>query len=124
LPRPGSRFGGKLWVLTSATNSSATYQFAAAVRHAKLGTLVGTTTGGNQRGINGGGFFFVRLPRTGLEVDLPLIAVTPCAADGSPRDGVPDDGIEPDIVVETARQDLARDEDPVLRAVLRALRGN
>ena len=35
--------------------------------------LVGQMTGGNQRGINGGAFFFVTLSNSQLEVDLPLV---------------------------------------------------
>ena len=45
-------------VLVNAANSSATFQFAKLVKDNQLGTLVGQPTGGNQRGINGGAFFF------------------------------------------------------------------
>ena len=62
-PRP-PRFTGRVWVLVGAANSSATFEFAQAVQQNRLGTLVGQPTGGNQRGINGGAFFFTRLPRT------------------------------------------------------------
>ncbi len=55
-------FHGKLYVLIDANNSSATFQFAQTVRQNKLGTLIGQTTGGNQRGINGGAFFFSVCP--------------------------------------------------------------
>ena len=120
-PGPGPRFAGALWVLISATNSSATFEFAAAVRACGLGTLVGQPTGGSQRGINGGCFFFLRLPRTGLEVDLPLIATVPCGADGSERGDVPDAGIPPDLLVTTTRADVAQGADPELRAVLAAI---
>ena len=71
------RFAGRLWVLVGATSSSATFEFAQTVRQNHLGTLVGQPTGGIQRGINGGAFFFVRLPRSGLELDLPLIGQFP-----------------------------------------------
>lgn len=120
-PSPGPRFTGKLWVLVSSTNSSATFQFAATVKSSKLGTLVGTTTGGNQRGINGGCFFFVRLPKSGFEVDLPLIAYTPCTPDGSDLDSVPDAGLEPDIRVATTAHHITSGIDPELEAVLSAI---
>ena len=58
----------------------------------KLATIIGETTGGNRRGINGGCFYFFRLPETGLEVDLPLIGTFPLTRQ-------PDAGIVPDIVV-------------------------
>ncbi len=53
--------------------SSATFQLADFVRRSGIATLVGEPTGGNRRGINGGCFYFLRLPGTGLEIDLPLV---------------------------------------------------
>jgi hypothetical protein len=104
------RFAGRLWVLVGATNSSATFEFAQTVRQNKLGTLVGQPTGGNQRGINGGAFFFLRLPRSGIELDLPLIGQFP--------DGVrPDAGLQPDIFVVPTVNDIARGRDAELDAV-------
>lgn len=120
-PGPGPRVNAKLWVLVGPANSSATFQFASAVQGAKLGRLVGAPTGGNRRGINGGAFFFLRLPRTGLEVDLPLIAFTPCDAQGRELAGVPDEGLVPDLVVRTTRADIAAGADPQLRAVLESI---
>lgn len=113
------RFAGRVWVLVGATNSSATFEFANLVRQNRLGTLVGQPTGGNQRGINGGCFFFLRLPRTGLEVDLPLIGQFPA---GEP----PDAGLEPDVLVPVTGADVAGGRDPELaevRARIRKARG-
>ena len=76
VPR-GRRYEGRVAVLIGASNSSATFQFAQAVKENKLATLVGQPTGGNQRGINGGAFFFVTLPNSRIEVDLPLIGTFP-----------------------------------------------
>lgn len=94
-------------VLTSPVNSSATFQFASNVRTLGIGTLVGEPTGGNRRGINGGCFFFVRLPASGLEFDLPLVgyfATTP----------QPDAGLLPDIAVKRTAADIAAGRDPAL----------
>ena len=67
-------------------------------------------TGGNQRGINGGAFFFLRLPRSGLELDLPLI--------GQFSDGErPDAGLEPDVLVVPTVSDIAGGRDAELEAV-------
>lgn len=107
----GPRFDGKLIVLTDASNSSATFQFANLVKENELGMLVGDTTGGSQRGINGGAFFFLRLPASGLEVDLPLIGTFPL----KPK---PDAGIEPDIFVAPTQASLAAGTDLVLTAAL------
>jgi len=116
VPR-GKRITVPVAVLTSAQNSSATFQFANLIKTTGLGTLVGETTGGNRRGINGGAFFFVRLPESGIEFDLPLIGYFPETAQ-------PDAGIAPDIAVTTTAADLAAGYDRVLRAAQRALLGS
>jgi hypothetical protein len=92
----GPRFRGQVVVLISPTNSSATFQFASAMRRHRLATLIGEPTGGNQRGINGGAYFFLHLPNSGLEADLPLIAIlrmrtnrTPGSPPMSSRHGPP-----------------------------------
>lgn len=103
----GKRYGGRVLVLVDASNSSATFQFASALAAHRLATLVGQTTGGNQRGINGGAFFFMRLPGSGLEVDLPLIAYMP----DTPR---PDAPIEPHAPVAITPRDIAGGVDRAL----------
>lgn len=110
------RFSGRVFVLVGAVNSSATFEFAQAVKAARLGTLIGQTTGGNQRGINGGAFFFVRLPRTSIELDLPLIGQFPVSE-------MPDAGIEPDIAVDVSIDDIASGRDAEMAAVRLLLLG-
>lgn len=110
----GRRYTGRLVVLTSSTNSSATFRFAALVRAHRLGTLVGEVTGGNERGVNGGAFFFVRLPESGLEVDLPLIGYFPA---GPLR---PDAGLTPDVLVHETLDDLSTGRDRTLETASRA----
>lgn len=105
----GRRFNGPVMVLCDASNSSATFQFAQAVQQSGAATLLGETTGGNRRGINGGAFFFLRLPASGLEVDLPLIA-------SFPETPQPDAGIEPDVVISTTADDIVSGRDPQLAA--------
>lgn len=107
------RFTGRVWVLVGAANSSATFEFASAVQRHRLGTLVGQPTGGNQRGITGGAFFFLRLPRTGIEVDVPLIGQFPVSATLPP-----DAGLEPDVLVRPTIDDIASGRDAELEAVL------
>lgn len=102
----GRRFAGKVVALVGPVCSSATFQFAERLRRVG-GTLVGEPTGGNRRGINGGGFFFVRLPGTGLEVDLPLIGYFPT----TPQ---PDAGLLPDVPVAPSLADIAAGRDPAL----------
>jgi hypothetical protein len=107
----GKPVRGRVHVLTDAICSSATFQFAQVIKDTGIATLAGTTTGGNRRGINGGAFFFLGLPASGLEVDLPLIGRFPV----TPQ---PDAGIEPDLPVSTTAADIAAGHDPVLERVL------
>lgn len=110
------RFAGRVWVLVDANNSSATFEFAQTVRQNKLGVLVGEPTGGNQRGINGGAFFFLRLPNSGIEFDTPLI--------GQFRDGdLPDAGLLPDILVVPTVRDIALGRDAEMDAVQTQIKG-
>ena len=112
----GPRIDKPLVVLVNSANSSATFAFAQRVRQDRLGVLVGEPTGGNQRGINGGAFFFVRLPAVGLEFDLPLIGYFP---DGTPPDG----GLLPDVAVLPTQADLAAGRDVQLERALILARG-
>lgn len=111
----GSRFHGKVFVLIDSTNSSATFQFAQNIQSHHLGTLIGQPTGGSQRGINGGAFFFLRLPHSGIEMDLPLIGTFPPAP-------VPDSGIAPDVLVTPTPLDIAAGRDPGMTAALQLAR--
>ncbi len=110
----GPRFTGKVVVLIDAQNSSATFQFAQRIQDLKLGMLCGQPTGGNQRGINGGAFFFLRLPASGLEADLPLIG-------RFPRTPKPDAGLTPDIRVDLTANDIAAGRDRVMETALAAI---
>lgn len=118
----GKRYAGKVFVLVDASNSSATGQFAAAIKRSKLATLVGQTTGGNQRGINGGAYFFLRLPNSRIELDLPLIATFPVGQDlpdgkSLPFESIPNAGVEPDVAVTPTQADIAAGIDAEMEAV-------
>ena len=108
----GRRFAGRVAVLVGPKNASATFGFASLMQRQRLGTLVGEQTGGNRRGINGGAFFFIGLPASGVEVDLPLIAYWPETLQ-------PDVGIMPDITVSAQTADIQAERDTALmRAVV------
>jgi len=111
----GKLFHGKLYVLIDANNSSATFQFAQIVQQNKLGTLVGQPTGGNQRGINGGAFFFLRLPKSQIEMDIPLIGSFPLAPQ-------PDMGLTPDVLTTPTLQDMIQGRDVELAKVRELLK--
>ncbi|MGB5531148.1 MAG: S41 family peptidase, partial [Ignavibacteriaceae bacterium] len=99
-------FKGNVYLLVNAANSSATFYFAELARYSKLATLVGTTTGGSQKGLNGGIMFFVRLPKTNLGFDIPII--------GTYSLDNPDTGISPDIEVRETVESLRAGIDPVI----------
>lgn len=100
------RFRGKVFILISGENSSATFQFAKLAQETGVATLVGQSTGGNLRGLNGGQLAWVTLPNSGVAVDIPLLA-------GRYGDATPDAPIHPDVpVVRTfAGQQAGLDEE-------------
>ncbi len=103
-------FGGDLYVLVDAANSSATFYMAQILQYNDLGTLIGQTTGGSQRGLNGGQMIFFRMPHTGLEVDIPIF--------GTVYEGKPDGGITPDVPVTRTVKDLQAGRDPEMARAL------
>jgi hypothetical protein len=119
-------FRGRTFVLIDAANSSATFEFARQVKESRLATLVGQPTGGNQRGINGGAFFFLRMPGSHLECDIPLIGFYP--PEVRPRHGKtatmkpPNAGITPDIWVKPRIEDIRLGADTEMRIVLELCR--
>ena len=83
-------FTGRLELLIDAANSSATFMLASIVKEQRLAKLIGRETGGNRRGTNGGRMVFLKLPSSGIEVDIPLVGYYPL----TPQ---PDRGVEPDV---------------------------
>ncbi|MDX2284725.1 MAG: S41 family peptidase [Bacteroidia bacterium] len=115
LPAQRNAFQGPVFLLADAANSSATFYLAQVFRYNQLGTIVGAATGGSRQGLNGGQTAFLRLPHSGIEVDIPLL--------GTYTAGEPAGGIEPDVPVRWTPEDLIRGRDPVLEAALRLAAG-
>jgi C-terminal processing protease CtpA/Prc len=99
-------FKGNTYLLVNAANSSATFYFAEIAKENKLATLIGETTGGSQKGLNGGMMFFLRLPNSGIEIDIPIV--------GSFSAEKPQGGIQPDIIVKQTVEELTKGEDKVI----------
>jgi C-terminal processing protease CtpA/Prc len=112
----GRGYAGKVYLLVDAGNSSATFLLARLLKQERLATLVGQETGGNLRGTNGGWIAFLRLPRSRIEVDVPLKGYFPMEAQ-------PDGGLTPDAVVPVSVEDVARGVDPELEAARRLIAG-
>jgi C-terminal processing protease CtpA/Prc len=103
-------FRGKTYILISSENSSATFQFAQLAKQTKTVALIGQTTGGNQRGLNGGQLAWVVLPNSGVAVDIPLLAATYTST-------TPDAGISPDIPVAPSFEARAAGRDQEMEKV-------
>lgn len=102
LPKP-NRFAGKVYLLTDAVNSSATFDMAWTFQANNLGTIIGEPTGGTKRGLNGGQMFFLTLPNSKFEIDLPIQHFY--------HKGFPDEGVIPDYIVRTTRKDIQNQKD-------------
>ncbi len=103
-------FKGNVYLIVNEANSSATFYFAELAKSSRLATLVGTTTGGSQKGLNGGTMFFFRLPNSKIEFDIPII--------GTYSPEKPDIGIAPDIEVRETVESLRAGIDPVIIKVM------
>lgn len=107
----GPRLDLRVAALIGPVCSSATFSFARRAQESGLVRLFGEPSGGNLRGINGNGYFFVQLPGSGLEFDLPIVGNFP----PQPR---PDRGVLPDTFVKPGAADIAQGRDPCLAAAL------
>lgn len=104
-------FQGNTYLLVDAANSSATFFLTAGLQKNKMATIVGSQTGGNLKGTNGGQLFFLWLPNSKIEIDIPLIGYYPLTEQ-------PDKGIHPDIEIQLNISDILSDKDKVLEKTL------
>lgn len=109
-----NNYQGKVYLLVSPFNSSATYYLAGTAKRIGAATLVGQETGGNQRGINGGLIYFMTLPNSKIELDIPV------TGDFQIGD-FPDKGHEPDVFVAPKAVDIAAGVDTELAATLKLI---
>jgi hypothetical protein len=100
IPVAADAFTGRVLVLTSYVNSSASHIMLRLLARQPGVTLIGDPTGGSLRAHTGGNLFFATFPGTGFEIDLPLIAY-----EWDPEN--PSGGVKPDIAV-PARDAYAR----------------
>jgi hypothetical protein len=104
-------YSGKVFLLVNAANSSATFFLASGLQQNEIATIIGTETGGNRKGTNGGNLFFLRLPNSKIEIDVPLIGYYPLIEQ-------PDKGLTPDIVVTPTFEDIIDKKDLALEKAL------
>jgi C-terminal processing protease CtpA/Prc len=105
-------FKGKLYVLCSAQNGSGATVTLAHIQEQKLGTIIGQETGGSKEGPIGGQIFYLRLPNTHMELDLPVMrSFVPMKY---PQKLKKDRGVIPDITVKKSVADIAKGIDTEL----------
>lgn len=108
-------FKGNVYMLTSSANTSLAFFTAQNFKRQKLGLLIGQETGGNVRGINGGQILFLRLPNSGIEIDMPVMG-------GFAYGDQPDNGVVPDVEVKPSLEDIVNRIDVELNTALRLIR--
>ena len=99
-----NNFQGDTYIISDSSNASASSQFLNYAQENKLAKIVGQTTGGNKQGINGGNYFFLYLPNSKIEIDIPVFFQTPLTAQK-------DESIIPDISVRRQPEDIGNDFD-------------
>lgn len=104
-------FQGQTYLLVDAANSSATFFLTAGLQQNKIATVIGSETGGNRKGTNGGQLFFLWLPNSKIEIDIPLIGYYPIEEQ-------PDKGLTPDIEIQLTISDIQSNKDKVMERVL------
>lgn len=108
-------YSGNTYLLVDAANSSATFYLAQLLKYNEIATIIGTETGGNLKGTNGGQLFFLRLPNSKIEIDIPLIGYYPTTKQE-------DAGLKPDIVVKITDTDMLKNRDVVLEKTLNIIK--
>lgn len=108
-------FQGNTYLLVDAANSSATFFLTAGLQQNKIATIVGSETGGNLKGTNGGQLFFLWLPNSKIEIDIPLIGYYPLTEQ-------PDKGINPDVEITLTISDILSYKDKALEKTLELIK--
>lgn len=108
-------FDGEVWLLVDGANSSATFMMAKQYQDAGIATIIGSPTGGNVNGINGGGMFFMVLPNTQIEIDIPIYQYLPVDDIVDPQNT---QGVIPDVLIKPTVADIITAQDGVLKRVL------
>jgi hypothetical protein len=112
-----NNFQGNTYIISDASNASATFQFLDYVQKNQLAKIVGQTSGGNKQGINGGNYFFLRLPNSKIEIDIPVYFQSPL----KPQK---DESVIPDIPVKKESGDIGNNFDRELEKVKELLKQN
>jgi C-terminal processing protease CtpA/Prc len=110
-------FRGKTYMISDPSNASATFEFLNYVQEHSLAIIVGQTTGGNKQGINGGNYFFLRLPNSKIEIDIPVFFQAPLKVQK-------DEGVIPEVLVTRKPKDIGNKVDREIDKVKAIIKGN
>lgn len=99
-----NNFQGKAHIIADSSNSSATFQFLDYAQKNKLAKIVGQISGGNKQGINGGNYFFLYLPNSRVEIDIPVYFQSPLKAQK-------DESVIPDLLIKKQSDDIGNNLD-------------
>jgi hypothetical protein len=110
-----NNFKGKAFIIADSSNASATFQFLEYVQKNKLAKIVGQTTGGNKQGLNGGNYFFLSLPNSKIEFDIPVYFQAPLQQQK-------DVSIVPDFIVKKKVDDIGYNFDREMDTVKRLIK--
>lgn len=114
-----NRFKGKVYVLCSAHNGSGGTTTLGHIQEQNLGTIIGQETGGSKEGPIGGQIFYLKLPNTKMEIDLPVMrGYLPIK---HPEKLQKDKGVIPDITVKKSIDDIAKGIDTEIEYVKKNL---
>lgn len=110
-----NNFRGETFVIADASNASATFTFLSYVKEHRLAQIVGEESGGNLQGINGGNYFFLTLPNSKIEIDIPVYFFAPL----TPQK---DSGVRPDFRVRPTARDIERGADAEMMFILKKIK--
>lgn len=111
-----NNFQGRAFIISDATNASASFQFLRAVGENRLATIVGQTSGGNLQGINGDSYALLNLPNSRFEIDVPIYFQSPPIPQR-------DSGVVPNVRVRPTIEDVARGLDSELERIRKLIDG-
>ena len=105
-----NNFRGRAFIIADSAAASATFQFLDYVKENRLATIVGQTGGGNRQGINGGNYFFLYLPNSKVEIDVPVYFQ-------AARRPQKDESVAPDVYVKRRSSDIGAKIDRELATI-------
>ena len=106
-------FDGKLIVLTSQSNGSATTALLAKLKDMGRATLIGEETGGSAEGTTAGVLFYLNMPESKIRVRVPVLRDF-----NDVETFVQGKGVTPDIITPFSVEDFRAGQDPAYTAAL------